>query len=287
MPTAAVISASCIIVLHYIAGSKYRSILSKTDGKCYPMKKLLPGAMLAVDFYNRRFGKKFNAKKAVILTRLYGRENLDAQMTVYHANRLLYIELCTILTGFAGLVAKASSTDLVIFWAVLAAIITFISEKELGKRMERKTRSIQLEIPDFINKLALLINAGMNLRKAWQKAADDSRKSTPLYIEARQVSEEISSGRPELTSYENFAKRCGIPEITRLVTVIVQNIKRGNSDMVSVLRISANECWQMRKNAARRLGEEASTKMLLPLMLMFVAILIITAAPAVIALGLI
>jgi tight adherence protein C len=287
MLTATVIAASAIIVLHFLARSKYHSILSKTDGKSYPLKKLLPGAMLSIDFYNRRFGKKYSAKKAAILTRLCGRENLDAQMTVYRANRLLYVELCTLFAGFAGFIAKASSTDIVIFWVVLAAIITFMSEKELGRRMERKTRSIQIEIPDFVNKLALLINAGMNFRRAWQKAADENPKSTPIYLEARQVSEEISSGRPELTSYENFAKRCGIPEITRLVTVIVQNIKRGNSDMVSVLRISANECWQTRKNAARRLGEEASTKMLLPLMLMFAAILIITAAPAVIALGLI
>lgn len=287
MLIAAMVAASSAIVLHVVARNRYSGILSKTDGKCYPLKKMLPGAMLTVEFINSRFKKKFSAKKAAIITRLYGRENMEAQMTVYLANRLLYIELSTVFAAIAGYFARASSKDIIIFWAGLAAIITFMSQKELGKRMERKTRSIQLEIPDFINKLALLINAGMNFRKAWQKAADDSRKSTPIYLEARQVSGEISSGRPELASYENFAKRCGIPEITRLVTVIVQNIKRGNSDMVSVLRISANECWQMRKNAARRLGEEASTKMLLPLMLMFAAILIITAAPAVIAMGLI
>lgn len=287
MQIVAVIVAISIIILHFIAGNRYSCILNKTDRKCYPLKTLLPGTMLAIDFFGSRLGKNYNRKKAVILVRLYGRENLGPQMTVYLANRLLYIALCTVFAGFAGCISEAASTDLIIFWVVLAAIITLLSEKELGKRMEKKTRSIQLEIPDFINKLALLINAGMNFRKAWQKAADDSRKSTPLYLEARQVSEEISSGRPELAAYENFAKRCGIPEITRLVTVIVQNIKRGNSDMVSVLRISANECWQMRKNAARRLGEEASTKMLLPLMLMFIAILIITAAPAVIALELI
>lgn len=287
MRIAALLAAASFMVLHFIAGNRYSSILDKIDGKVYPLKKILPGSMLAIYFFESRFGKCYNSKKAGIMARLYGRENLESQMCIYRANRLLYVELCTVFAGLAGSIAKIPTADLIIFWAIIAVMICFMSEKELGKRIERKTRAIQLEIPDFINKLALLINAGMNFRKAWQKAADDTRKSTPIYLEARQVSEEIFSGRPELTAYENFAKRCGIPEITRLVTVIVQNIKRGNSDMVSILRISANECWQMRKNAARRLGEEASTKMLLPLMLMFIAILIITATPAVIALELV
>jgi tight adherence protein C len=46
----------------------------------------------------------------------------------------------------------------------------------------------------------------------------------------------------------------------------------------------ANECWETRKNITRKLGEEASTKMILPLMLMFGAILLIVATPAVLAL---
>ncbi len=54
--------------------------------------------------------------------------------------------------------------------------------------------------------------------------------------------------------------------------------------MVPVLRLQANECWLMRKNTAQRLGEEASTKLLLPMMLMLIAILLIVAAPAILAL---
>ena len=90
---------------------------------------------------------------------------------------------------------------------------------------------------------------------------------------------DMEAGKPELAALENFAKRCAIPEITRFVSVLVQNLKKGGAQMVSVLRISASECWLMRKNAARRMGEEASTKMLLPIMLIFLAILLITATP--------
>lgn len=57
-----------------------------------------------------------------------------------------------------------------------------------------------------------------------------------------------------------------------------------SAELVPLLRVFAMECWELRKNTARRLGEEASTKMLLPLMLMFLAILLIVGTPAVLAL---
>jgi tight adherence protein C len=66
--------------------------------------------------------------------------------------------------------------------------------------------------------------------------------------------------------------------------VVVQNLKKGNSEMVALLRIMSNDAWEMRRAAAKRLGEEASTKMIFPLVLMLVAILIIVAMPAVISL---
>ena len=39
----------------------------------------------------------------------------------------------------------------------------------------------------------------------------------------------------------------------------------------------------MRKNAARQLGEEASTKILIPLMIMFLGIVLIVSTPAVLS----
>lgn len=73
--------------------------------------------------------------------------------------------------------------------------------------------------------------------------------------------------------------------ISRFITVILQNMRKGNAEMVAVLRLQANECWDLRKHTAKRLGEEASTKLLLPLMLMFLAILIIVGTPALLALN--
>ena len=151
-----------------------------------------------------------------------------------------------------------------------------------GERFLRQ--AIQLEFPDFVNKLTLLVNAGLTVTKAWEKAAMDSRRQTPLYRELCTAVQAVRSGISEYKAYQEFAKRCHVPAVTRFVTVVLQNIRKGNSELVPVLRLLADECWEMRKNAARKLGEEASTRLLLPMMLMFIAILLIVGMPAVLAL---
>ena len=140
-----------------------------------------------------------------------------------------------------------------------------------------------MDFPEFLNKFTLLVNAGMTVSRAWSKISEDASKGGPLYEEIAHTVSEISSGKAEIISYEDFAERCKISEITKFISVIEQNIRKGNKELVSVLKYQVNDCWQMRKNVAKRLGEEASTKMLLPLMLMFFAIVLIVATPAIMA----
>ena len=119
--------------------------------------------------------------------------------------------------------------------------------------------------------------------RAWEKVARENKKNTYLYRELRRSLIEIEAGKTHFRSYEDFARRCRTPEINKFVTVVLQNMRKGNDELVAVLTVQAAECWEMRKHAARRLGEEASTKLLFPLILMFIAILIIVGTPAVLA----
>jgi len=155
---------------------------------------------------------------------------------------------------------------------------------ELDKQIKERRMSIQIDFPDFINKLTLLINAGMTVGRAWEKIVEDNKKETPLYEELSIAQADIRGGKSEHQAFEDFAKRCKTPEITRFIAVVLQNLRKGSSELVSILRLQAAESWEMRKNIAKRIGEEASTKLLFPMMIMFLAILIIVIIPAILAL---
>ena len=163
------------------------------------------------------------------------------------------------------------------------AAVPFLVDSSLKEQIEKRRRSIQMEFPEFINKLTLLVNAGMTISKAWEKIINENKKDHILYEEMRYALMEIKAGKAEAVAYEEFARRCRVKEVTKFVSVIVMNLKRGGSEVVPVLKAQGDECWQMRKNAARQLGEEASTKILIPLMIMFLGIVLIVATPAVLS----
>ena len=50
--------------------------------------------------------------------------------------------------------------------------------------------------------------------------------------------------------------------------------------MLYELKRMGTECWEMRKLNAKQLGETASSKLMLPLCMMFLAVILICMAPA-------
>lgn len=167
--------------------------------------------------------------------------------------------------------------------AIMGMIMSVQGDTSLKESIEKRRRSIQMEFPEFVNKLTLLVNAGMTISKAWEKIINENTKEHILYDEMRYSLMEIKAGKPEAVAYEEFARRCRVKEVTKFVSVIVMNLKRGGSEVVPVLKAQGNECWEMRKNVARQLGEEASTKILIPLMIMFMGIVLIVSTPAVLS----
>jgi tight adherence protein C len=158
-------------------------------------------------------------------------------------------------------------------------------DKDLENKQKKKYESIRADFPDIVSKLVLLVNAGMTLNRAWEKICTESKKKTHLYQELKTTYLQIQGGKPEGEAYEEFARRCRVREITKFVTLVIQNLKKGNGDLVPLLKLQAEECWELRKMRAKQLGEEASAKLIIPMMIMFIGILIIVVLPAVLQLS--
>ncbi len=275
----------CFIVtmLYMVSHKQYAAFMEQLDNKLYPMKRILPVGLYLLDTFKYSFNTGYDRRLTAAITELYGHRRALVLLRAHWGNKLSMMLLSLLFVLFIGLFTEPD-TGYLLFCAALPIGIAVFSDKDLFEKVKKRRLAIQLDFPDFINKLTLLVNAGMTVSKAWEKIASDSGSRTPLYLEVGSAITDIRSGIPEHKAYEEFAKRCRIPVITRFISVILQNIKKGNAELVPILRVFANECWELRKNTAKRLGEEASTKLLLPMMLMFAAILLIVGMPAVLAL---
>lgn len=175
---------------------------------------------------------------------------------------------------------------------LIIIILVLLKDYEIKKKVEERNNQIRRTFPEFVIKITLLINAGMTLSRAWEKISIDYYKKYNkdekqfLYEEMLVTLQEINNGVSEIHSYEDFGKRCKIPEMMRFTTVIIQNLRKGNDSLVTTLQTQANEAWEIRKNNAKKAGEKASSKLLLPMGIMFIIILLIVMMPAFMSLSL-
>ena len=219
---------------------------------------------------------------------LHGPKDVEFYYYIHSGYRLAAAILASAMAAIMGMIMSVqgdNSNGALLSVIAIAAnfAVPFLVDTSLKESIEKRRRSIQMEFPEFVNKLTLLVNAGMTISKAWEKIINENTKEHILYDEMRYSLMEIKAGKPEAVAYEEFARRCRVKEVTKFVSVIVMNLKRGGSEVVPVLKAQGNECWEMRKNAARQLGEEASTKILIPLMIMFMGIVLIVSTPAVLS----
>ena len=91
---------------------------------------------------------------------------------------------------------------------------------------------------------------------------------------------EIQGGVTEGECYERFGSRCGLPAYRRFGALLSQNLRKGGRGMNELLKREAADALEDRKKQARKLGEEAGTKMLGPMFLMLAVVLIMIVVPA-------
>ena len=84
----------------------------------------------------------------------------------------------------------------------------------------------------------------------------------------------------ESESYERFGRRCGVQEYIRLGALLSQNLRKVTKGLNDLLYLEMVQSFEERKARAKRLGEEAGTKLLMPMFLMLGVVLVIVVVPA-------
>lgn len=241
---------------------------------------LLPAGFQLLKLFRHRYRSGYEMRLEAKLRELGSSSKAHAMLKVYIAQKTVYIIVSVIFITFIGTQVQPD-TGYFLFAVLFPAMLFYLMDKQIDSKISERRNSIRIEFSEFLNKLVLLVNAGMTVSGAIRKIVKDSRKKTPLYMELAATINDMDSGKPEIQSYEDFAKRCRLQEVSMFTAVLLQNLRKGNDELVPVLRVQANACWENRKNAARKLGEEAATKLVIPMIIMFVAIIIMVMTPAV------
>lgn len=166
-----------------------------------------------------------------------------------------------------------------------AGAVYWGKSRELDQKLEARKKELLLDYPEIVNKLALYMGAGMTIRNAFFKMGEDYKKQREqrkkyVYEEILITCYELQGGRSETEAYERFGKRCQVQAYIKLSALLSQNIRKGSNDLLRMFRQEADNAFVERKNLAKKLGEEAGTKLLMPMMIMLCVVMVIIIIPA-------
>ncbi len=194
---------------------------------------------------------------------------------------------------------------------LLPLAVWLISDSRVEEAAKSRQESLRLDYGSFMWKLTMLTGAGLTVRGAFLKIAEEykkqsgdarSRQSTAgsrfsffrrnrnvknaeknrpyIYEEIAMTCREMESGIPEAQAYEHFGRRCGLPCYIRLGGLLAQNLKKGSKGLAQILEREADSALEERRLAAREMSEKAGTKLLLPMMMMLGVVLFVLLVPA-------
>jgi hypothetical protein len=143
------------------------------------------------------------------------------------------------------------------------------------KEMQERENQLLLDHPAFVNRVMLLLSAGLTVRKTIERLADEyeaNRKKGGeiryVYEELCVMAQEIRDGVSESRAMERFGRRCRLLPYLRFSSVITQNLKKGADGIIDILEKESMEALEQRKERVLQLGEMAGTKLLFPMILM-------------------
>lgn len=172
---------------------------------------------------------------------------------------------------------------------LLSAILLRLKE-EVDKQNRAKLREQQLllDYSEIVSKLVVYIGAGLTVRGAWERIAagyeagikQGKRSARPVYEEMVKTMTQLGSGLSESRAYSEFGRRCGLQSYLKLSALLEQSQKNGSRQLRTALELEMASAFEQRKNLAKKLGEEAGTKLLLPLLLMLAVVMVMIVVPA-------
>jgi len=179
---------------------------------------------------------------------------------------------------------------------IISLLVTYFKRyDDIDKEIKAATESIIIDLPQFINKLVLLLNAGLVVSTALEKIADDYEqynfdiksdkkniraKRRYLYEELYEIEKRVKQTNTSITKeLREFSQRSGVRELVRLSTIISDNINKG-STLAEKLEAEGELLWLSRKKRAEEKGRLAETKLTFPLVILLIVLIMVTIAPA-------
>ncbi|EAQ06132.1 type II secretion system F family protein [Yoonia vestfoldensis] len=223
------------------------------------------------NFLEPQNAAEYSAVKLKLLQSGYRSKNA---VRIYH-----FVQFALGITGLFGggiysLIEMAQRTvntqELIMMILVPGGIGYMFPKYWVTRRVEVRKEAIINAFPDSLDLMLVCVEAGQSLDQSILRVSNELRTGFPeLAEEFEIVSQEAKAGKDKTTVLKDMAERCGVPDISSFVTVMVQSAQFGTS-ISDALRVYASEMRDKRVMRAEEAANKLPTKMTLATMMLTV-----------------
>lgn len=168
--------------------------------------------------------------------------------------------------------------------APLYAAWIYMSEREKKKKeRDNLTKTVLKSLPDFNNRLVLLLGSGLIFEDAIIKVAEGYEKAATENFFASMITGVVRDGKKTRRDVSSLladrAMELNIREFSRITGIIEDNRKSG-VDLRNKLKEEGELLWDMRRKQAEEEGNLMEIKLSFPLAILLIVLIVITGAPA-------
>ena len=187
-----------------------------------------------------------------------------------------------LLVGFAVANALGFGPLLALVCGLLGGAMPYLV---ISESAQSRRKAINRRLPSVIDLIALAMSAGLDFPGAIGQVIDKSSDaSDPLIEELGWILHRLGLGHTRRQALQEFAERAPTNVVLEFVGAISQGEERGHP-IARVLQVQATTSREKRSVRAEEAAAKAGVQLVGPLLLMFLAILILVMTPVVLRVG--
>ena len=269
---------AALFILQMMRGKKYQSWVENLDSNEFPLCELytVGFAWSTVPLF------AFKGKRAVEMKTqagmLYEPVYADYYAMVAWAQTLTLGHLFLAATFLLAGAMYEMAALLLLAGCFMSVVIVMYGLENMKSKLTARTEECEAQLPEVVSTMAILVNSGMMLREAWTMISENSQGA--FYSLMRQATINMQNGFSDADAIFLFGTNSNSTEIKKFTSALLQSMEKGGAELGVFLANQSSELWSKKRQIMLQNGEKAATKLLAPIVLIFVGVIIIVIAAA-------
>lgn len=214
-----------------------------------------------------------NTKLKIILRNLYGDVLLYYNITYFASKKMMYSFYLICINLMIYPIINSLLIFILIF--IFIIFINLYFDFEIKRKYTEYKNSIKNDLPNIISRMSLLIQSGITTRESINIVSRFEKEESFL----SKINTMVSNGMSENEAYNLMISRSDDILTRKFLSILMQNLEKGNDNIVDSLELLRRESDEFRRNNIIIKTQEANRKLLIPNIMVFLGIMLMIMVP--------